>query len=537
MSNNIFDFWPIDSPPRSKQKTALEWLEQQDKKYLFIEAPVGSGKSLLAITYSRFVNNGNGDSFILTPQRILQEQYINEFADNKQVQARALYGKSNYQCLKSYNENTYMSCDVGASTNPNNKQCQGCPYDEQKSATQKSPNAILNYKSASLFFAFTQVFSSRKTLVFDECHNLEKTLIDFESVSINRNRIQQLNIKWRPLSEIKQARDWVIETYKPAVEERLVELEDQLENIDNESLTPEQIHFVKEYNKLLDHSENLRIVTECPEDVFCDNFVLVHNDLSISFKPLYAKRAFKSILEPQAERFVFMSGTIPDKEQFCNNLGIDPDQAAFLSLDSDFPAENRPVVYLPTMKVNSSWNNDNRSSDRNRMISTLEQISSQHQDESGIIHTASFAISKWLCEQLEKNKDFTHKIYHHNPETDDDRNKVISAFQNESKPSVLISPSITEGLDLTQDLGRFNVIAKIPFPYLGDQWIKARMEKSNRWYRCETVISLLQASGRTMRSSDDYSVFYILDTCWEMLLNSSSDMIPSWWFDQYHVIN
>ena len=33
-----------------------------------------------------------------------------------------------------------------------------------------------------------------------------------------------------------------------------------------------------------------------------------------------------------------------------------------------------------------------------------------------------------------------------------------------------------EGVDLKGDCSRFQVICKIPYPYLGDKWVKARMK-------------------------------------------------------------
>ncbi len=51
--NNIMAAWPIPTfEPRPIQRTALEWIQEQypNTKYFFIQAPVGSGKSLIGMT-------------------------------------------------------------------------------------------------------------------------------------------------------------------------------------------------------------------------------------------------------------------------------------------------------------------------------------------------------------------------------------------------------------------------------------------------------------------------------------------------------
>lgn len=53
------------------------------------------------------------------------------------------------------------------------------------------------------------------------------------------------------------------------------------------------------------------------------------------------------------------------------------------------------------------------------------------------------------------------------------RESVLYHFESSRNPLVLVSPSMSEGVDLSYDQCRFQVIYKVPFPYLGDkvlQW-------------------------------------------------------------------
>jgi len=235
-----------------------------------------------------------------------------------------------------------------------------------------------------------------------------------------------------------------------------------------------------------------------------------------------------------ANRFLFMSSTILDKDGFCSDLGIDPKDAAFLSLESEFDIDNRPVYYMPQMKMNYTWNQPENKQNRNDMLSSIKRLLEIHKGDSGIIHTANFQVAEWLVEQLTGEID--HDIFHHNPSSGDDRNSIIYAFISSPNPGVLISPSSTEGLDLKDDLGRFAIFVKTPFGYLGDQWIKRRMEMSPEWYSRRALIDIIQGGGRVVRGENDHGYVYILDGSFGMLYNRSYHLIPKWWREAYHTV-
>jgi len=71
-------------------------------------------------------------------------------------------------------------------------------------------------------------------------------------------------------------------------------------------------------------------------------------------------------------------------------------------------------------------------------------------------------------------------------------------------PTVLVSPSLREGVDLPDDFLRFQVMTKVPYPDLGDPWTAARRARDPRWYALETAKALVQAYGRSCRHADDY---------------------------------
>ena len=85
---------------------------------------------------------------------------------------------------------------------------------------------------------------------------------------------------------------------------------------------------------------------------------------------------------------------------------------------------------------------------------------------------------------------------------------------------------MVSGVDLKDDLSRFQIIIKIPFPYLGSNKIKQRQKTNKEWYSWKTVIDLIQAYGRSIRSEEDWAETYILDSSFSDLLKYNSNLIP-----------
>ena len=529
---SIMDHWALSSPPRPTQIETLRWLEaNKDKNYLFCQLPVGAGKSPLGVTYAKWVNatrgNGSPASFILTPQKILQAQYEDTFmkVDNAKYMV-SMYGQCNYKC-----DNKKTTCNVGSIVKP---RCANCPYQAVKKLAVEAKHVIFNYALALAAFQYTDSFIPRNVLVFDECHNIENILTDCNNVTLTSHMCESHSIKWVKSRNFTEVVQWLRDEYHPRMDEVLERLEMDCEHLLTEpkaSLSREEIHNLQRLQSLTEHLSLVHFFMMGDLEQLQKQYVLTHDKDSIKFKYLYGRMNFKRILQPQAEKFLFMSATIFDAEDMCKNLGIPLDEMAYISIESDFPADNRPVFFHPVMKMNYGWNNTENQSSRNKMIRAVEQILVEHKDDHGIIHTGNYQIAQWLVEELTTNA--THKILHHNAGSTDSRDVVIKLFMNSKKPTLLISPSITEGLDLVGDRARFAIFAKVPFGAMGDAWIKRRMEISNHWYMIRALTDIMQGCGRVVRSKDDWGCVYILDESWRYLYNKMASYIPKWWKDGY----
>lgn len=524
--STILEHWSHPtSPPRDTQVKALEWLEQQTAKYLILEAPVGAGKSHIGITYANYIQSPDArKSFVLTPQKILQKQYEDSFPRNRVF---SFYGKSNYNCAPHK-----TTCDIGSLVKP---QCEFCPYRGAKEIAKYSPHVILNYKLALLSFMYAGVFKPRPLMILDECHNSEQELCELDAIEVSEARCKRYGIKFQAARNIREAIDWIRDAYLPIIIEKAKELADKTDELRSGMMdrnpTGAELNMLRELNSLEEHCSTIEWLVDSPVEQIQKDFALIYDKSNIKFKRLFAGFSFHHVLEPQAGQFLFMSSTVLNHKGFCQDLGLNYNDSAFLTMDSEFPHENRPVIFIPTMKMNKDWHLDENRDGRDKMINAMSHILEMHENDSGIVHTASFAIAKWMTDALQTIT--SHEIMHHNPESGMKREKVIDMFKKSDKPCILFSPSITEGLDLVGDVARFAVFAKIPYPFLGDQWVFTRKLISDEWYARQALIEVIQGGGRVVRSKTDWGFVYILDSSWNFLMSKTRHTIPDWWMEAY----
>ena len=147
-----------------------------------------------------------------------------------------------------------------------------------------------------------------------------------------------------------------------------------------------------------------------------------------------------------------------------------------------------------------------------KTIPILQKILEKHKGDKGLIHTNSYKCQRYINRNLPNSRLISH--------TSKNREEVLKYFEKDENPLVLVSPSMSEGVDLPYDKCRFQVIYKIPFPYLGDKQVDMRRRRDQKWYAYKTVMTLMQAYGRGMRAEDDSCYTYILDSDVNMILKS-----------------
>ncbi len=154
-------------------------------------------------------------------------------------------------------------------------------------------------------------------------------------------------------------------------------------------------------------------------------------------------------------------------------------------------------------------------------IKQLKDIIDVHKDQKGIIHCANYRIFKELNDIFWKNPRFT---WVHRK---DNKDHILSRHAATDRASILVSPSMMGGIDLKDDLARFQILLKLPYPAL-DEYTKRLMKVYPFWYDMMTSTSIVQAYGRAVRSEQDSAIFYILDGTFNMLYGKSHKMFPKY---------
>jgi Rad3-related DNA helicase len=249
-----------------------------------------------------------------------------------------------------------------------------------------------------------------------------------------------------------------------------------------------------------------------------NNWVINVFNKKIIYKPLDISKYCKE-LYACAKRVLVMSATILDKDMYCKQIGMNPDEVAFISIDSDFPIENRPIYKSYLGKLNKNVI-DLPSTHRviaNKLCDIMKNYNTR-----GIIHMPTNKLINDVLPYMEPEQ--RRRLYVVMNMTSQERTKVLTEFKN-NKLGVLISPSLYVGIDLKDDLSRFQIVTKIPYPSLGDRWI-AKKAENNKWYSWTTLLKVVQGCGRSVRHMDDYSNTYILDANFENILKYSNYLLP-----------
>jgi ATP-dependent DNA helicase DinG len=476
------------------QWEAISNLALDDAKYLILEAPTGVGKSAIAVGLSRLLDEQR--TIILTSTIQLQDQYRASFPQLVKVM-----GRGNYPCLQEPSETAATAlCAVGGQKND------GCPYYADRDAAQQAPEAILNYAYWLAQANYGHGFARPDLLICDEAHALEDHIRGFVSISVSRNAPYPLP----PESERGSVDAWAYWAFRGRGNAQ-AQWREALRS-DLGAYGTRRLHALYQAMTALMDADD-------------DGWTVTRENWGYVFRPIWVSRVAPGMFLRHTQRVLFMSATILDKEMFCANLGIDPSQASLHRLDSTFPVASRPLFYAPVGRVKAS---DPASLDA--VVRAVDDILDRHPGERGLIHTSSYKIAQAI------GNGSRHAGRLAIPADSRSKDAALSRLRAEVG-TVLVSPSVATGVDLPYDLCRFQIIAKLMFPDLGDPQIKKRMkevapgvtnQKGDQWYKWTTACSLVQAYGRGMRAEDDSCTTYLLDGNWQWFRHTVRDMLPGW---------
>ena len=246
--------------------------------------------------------------------------------------------------------------------------------------------------------------------------------------------------------------------------------------------------------------------------------VIQNEEKEIVFKPVFGNGLAKEYLLPFCDLTLSMSATVLSKEQYCREMGFNNEETMFIRLPSVFPIENHPIKPLSI----GSMSFKNKANSKPLILKKVVELLEKHKNERGIIHTVNYELAIYLVENIRTNRFVMPK--------GKTRDKEIQRFlKSRRKDLVLISPSLQEGIDLKDDLSRFTIILKVPYANLTDPWVKKRMDLCKSWYSEAAVMNIVQMTGRSIRSKDDFAVTYILDSDFTWFFKQNKNKFPKFW--------
>jgi Rad3-related DNA helicase len=307
-------------------------------KYTLANQPCGSGKTLMALTVARQLDE---QFTFIAPDISNQYQCLKDF---RSLGAELLLGRGNYPCAKhpGYSadicDKKSLMCErcVLAKTGckPDERmKCtcrEVCPYEIQKFKTLMAPISILNPEYFLYEANNVGMFSGRGFVTLDEADTCPDILMSHIELKIPDSMITKYGITHpRFKTKPESWQQWAHETIE-IVNDQLSKLnglfgvEDLREQQKLERLKSKLMFFEREAN---------------------DNWIY-DSDTSV-FKPIRVAPYCEQFLWRHAEKFLLMSATLSPMPQLCADLGIDIKDAACYDVPSNFAPEHNPYQNIP----------------------------------------------------------------------------------------------------------------------------------------------------------------------------------------------
>lgn len=513
-----FDEW------RPGQREAIEWAIEETyrgAKVLLLEAPTGSGKSLIGATWVRRVRlsaeRGRlGAGLVLTRTLSLAAQY------QRLLNLRYVVGQRNKRCAA----DDRLTCEEASDgcwlwsesiRSLRGDGWTGCPYLEQWREVGARGLGVTSYATWGAFGGHIP-WLPVGALVADEAHSLIDEATEAQSLRLPLGFLPRSTLEvWQALSRGER-------TVRELLERIVVDWQDIERSLlgkwgDRRAKRVQELQRRAEW--LFDRAKDEPVIAWA--DGRKEELVIVpvwpdlmswlpHDD-----KGIYAPTLMMSATLPT----VFLQRLLEKSERRL--------MTASHAVPFRCPVERRPVFSVGVAAVNAHSGDDVYRS----LAQAAVKIIAYYREHKGLIHVNSFSQAERLHRAILAQMPDAPLVAHHYGAVDGatgNREEALRRFRHSPPPRWLLSPSIHTGEDFPYDQARVNIIAKTPFPDLGDPLIQARREDGylgKTYYAAVTCSTIAQAYGRIVRAPDDWGHTYILDKTFDYLYRQRSDLFPA----------
>lgn len=485
---------------REHQADSVAWaLDSKIGQISLLEAPTGSGKTAIAKALGSKMR-----VISLVQTKVLQvENYEADYGFD------VLFGRGNYPCVHPTAGRWTMADECIFAEVGMNK-CgvhSECPYVIARERAKASSLASLNYP----YWLHTyHKWPVPNVLVCDEGHELPEIVLDWAGCTVTSKTRVDFDLPMFPIirshgaqsirMEVKNAQEKAYEW----CEEALTVLRNKYVFYSNTAGTDREHRKMLRRcellgKKILSTAEALQIGS--PDSWYIRSGPPEDGDRSITnwkfvCRPLTAKYHFPLYFTGNYATFI-MSATIGNFQAFAKEIGADDFRAK--CVPSIWPADTRPVYKLDVPGLGRKSNASAWNKQAQEIARAIKMCDSSW---SGIVHTNSIVEAGRLAERLAR-LGLQDRVFV--PERKP-TNVMITEWQKQlsrQPNSILVSWAFWQGYNGLEE--KINIVAKVPYPFLGDPYEKARMMHDGKLFLQRAAWKFEQGAGRTRRGRpEDY---------------------------------
>ncbi|HEC62674.1 MAG TPA: hypothetical protein ENI27_10555 [bacterium] len=494
---------------RPGQGELVEKIARSQEKFFLLDAPTGTGKSLIGMAVHKTRLAGKDEREILsrlsdrpesdfkdkciyiTRTKQLQDQILQDFPT-----ARTLKGRNNYPCAKHPDEFPEYTAEDCTCSSPmscvgKDKKPVSCAYYWAKREAVKAPLTVLNSS-----YYLTEVngpgqFNDVSLVIIDEVDSMEGDLMNHIQLQVTTTQLNRFNLDLP--KDPHSLQGWMAWASMVEIDPIAARMEKQLELIPEDNWTDVEIRLNRQNTQLRNFQRKLAEFQLEVDDTWLFSEVQREKDTVFTFKPVQIRNYADRYLWDHAQSFLGMSGTILDPGIMAHDMGIE--DWAYANSECPFPLHHRPIYYDPVVNLTRKT----MDTELPKLARAIIDIMNAYPNDKILVHTTSFAIRNYLHSWI---SDDSRLISH----TTENREHMLSFFKRSRDPLVMLSPSFDRGVDLRDDFCRCVIICKVPYISMGDPQVRARMKLpgGDRWYLLKAIQTIIQMSGRGVRSELDY---------------------------------
>lgn len=590
----------IDMKRMDKQiKVAADILEAYRQGYesCIVSAPTGFGKSIMAFFLSTVFKllhrslysehdapNHLNDSYILTSNKFLQQQYHDDTKWLKQYDIVMLQGQSNYTCSENNKSFTERECNdeslAALMRGSTDYDCAGqCHYLKTRKRAMLASSTIANYHYWLTTMNYVVAnnpnssFTERHLTIFDECHVMGNIVQDMFSFNLNVNAFIRRTLNAFITINVRLGTDTPetrltykdFESFVNIVQEMNSNPDDNalvfslvqqlvifISNLKQEYTilcknltgrlktgsngkpikTPEEIQMFKYLQVLIEYISGMGELIELYKTLGVNTLVyqttLANSKKFAPLSPTYnGKRAADSVIQLQCTHEAELCKKAVHKwtkySLFMSATVGDADEWSTQVGLTNYAVINVPQVFDYTKSPIIKVSPMISMSYKNRDMNMKRMM-------NRIVHLVDNHPNEnglihtgnyTIAKELQRLNHPRILVY----TSASEKNQLVSMLSEDSN-FVLAGPSLLEGVDLKDHKCRFMIWAKVPYMSLGDKLTKKKMEIYKGWYNWVTMMNFLQGCGRGIRNYNDWCKTYIVDDAFNSFFNRAK--MPNW---------